>query len=433
IIEPVFFKSPCENSGAVSSVMRKRSTILCTQIMVVPRKLIPFVLYRTKGIFILKKFVYKSWIGSIKMKKKRIVVKIGSSSLTNERGSIDEKKLTSHVRALARLKEANHEVVLVSSGAVASGFARLGYASRPETVKGKQASAAVGQSLLIQSYIDKFNEYNIMPAQILLTRDDFADKERYSNAFRTITELLARGIVPIINENDTVVIDELTFGDNDMLSALVSGFIHADYLIILTDINGVYDKNTKLHSDATKIDYLYQIREEMITSTESSGSKIETGGMKYKLVAAKREIFLSVPIFVGVGTGDEKFLNILHGDGDGTYITDDSVPSINTNRQWIALHSESAGKLYIDEGAEKAIIESGRSLLPVGIIKVEGQFQRGDVVEVYGTKKRLGKGEVSYSEEEVRNEIIRYKQDNERRNYLRSVEVIHRNRWIEIS
>src|SRR5690625_7566764 len=129
------------------------------------------------------------------MKKKRIVVKIGSSSLTNERGSIDEEKLTSHVRALARLKKANHEVVLVSSGAVASGFARLGYASRPETVKGKQASAAVGQSLLIQSYIDKFNEYNIMPAQILLTRDDFADKERYSNAFTTITELLTRGII----------------------------------------------------------------------------------------------------------------------------------------------------------------------------------------------------------------------------------------------
>ena len=367
------------------------------------------------------------------MKKKRIVVKIGSSSLTNERGSIDEKKLTSHVRALARLKKANHEVVLVSSGAVASGFARLGYASRPETVKGKQASAAVGQSLLIQSYIDKFNEYNIMPAQILLTRDDFAEKERYSNAFTTITELLARGIIPIINENDTVVIDELTFGDNDMLSALVSGFIHADYLIILTDINGVYDKNPKLHSDAKKIDYLYQITEEMIISTESSGSKMGTGGMKSKLVAAKRAISLGVPVFVGVGNGDDKLLNILHGHGDGTYITNESVPSINTNRQWIALHSESAGKLYIDEGAEKAIIESGRSLLPVGIIKVEGQFQRGDVVEVYGTGKRLGKGEVSYSAEEVRNEIIRYKQENESGNDLKSVEVIHRNRWIEIS
>src|SRR5699024_787155 len=133
-----------------------------------------------------------------------------------------------------------------------------------------------------------------------------------------ITELLARGIIPIINENDTVVIDELTFVDNHMLSALVSGFIYADYLIILTDINVVYDKNLKLHSDAKKIDYLYQITEEMITSTESSGYKMGTGGMKSKLVAAKRAISLGVPIFVGVGTGDEKLLNILHGDGDGT-------------------------------------------------------------------------------------------------------------------
>src|SRR5699024_1208748 len=235
------------------------------------------------------------------MKKKRIVVKIGSSSLTNERGSIDEKKLTSHVRALARLKEANHEVVLVSSGAVASGFARLGYASRPETVKGKQASAAVGQSLLIQYYIDNFNEYNIMPAQILLKRDDFADQERYSNAFTTITELLTRGIIAIISDNDTDVIDELTFCYNDVISAFVSCFIHADYLIILTDINGVYDKNPKLHADAKKIDYLYQITEEMILATESSGSKMGTGGMKSKLVAAKRAISLGVPIFVGVG------------------------------------------------------------------------------------------------------------------------------------
>ena len=366
------------------------------------------------------------------MSKKRIVVKIGSSSLTNERGAIDETKLTDHVRALAKLRKANHEVILVSSGAVASGFARLGYASRPEALKGKQASAAVGQSLLIQSYIEKFSEFDIMPAQILLTRGDFADKERYGNAFTTISELLARGILPIINENDTVVIDELTFGDNDMLSALVSGFIHADELIILTDVNGIYDKNPKLHASAKKINKLHQITEEMILSTESSSSSVGTGGMKSKLVAAKRALSLGVPVFVGVGTGEDKLINILLGQGDGTYITDDSVLAINTKRQWIALHSESAGKLYIDSGAEKAIIESGRSLLPVGITKVEGQFQKGDVVEVYGIDSRLGKGEVSYSAEEVRNEIIRHKQNSESGNYMPAVEVIHRNRWIEI-
>src|SRR5699024_10415739 len=156
-----------------------------------------------------------------KMKKKRIVVKIGSSSLTNDQGELDEVKLTDHVRALAVLRQANHEVILVSSGAVDSECERLVYPSRPVTLKGKKAAAAVGQSLLIQSYIEKFSEYNIMPAQILLTRGDFSNRKRYRNAFATITELLERGMLPIINENDTVVIDELTFGDNDMLSALV--------------------------------------------------------------------------------------------------------------------------------------------------------------------------------------------------------------------
>src|SRR5699024_6896447 len=172
------------------------------------------------------------------MKKQTIVVKIGRSSLTNEHGEIDEQKLTTYVNAIAALKKANHTVVLVSSGAVAAGFKQLGYSTRPVTLKGRQAAAAVGQSLLIQSYIKKFQEHHLTPAQILLTRSDFSNRERYRNAFSTIMELLDRGIIPIINENDTVSIKELTFGDNDMLSALVSGFIHADQLIILTDING---------------------------------------------------------------------------------------------------------------------------------------------------------------------------------------------------
>src|SRR5690625_2565570 len=172
------------------------------------------------------------------MKKQTIVVKIGSSSLTNEKGEIDDEKLTCHVEAIAALKKANHTVILVSSGAVAAGFKTLGYPVRPVTIKGRQAAAAVGQSLLIQSYIKRFQEHDLVSAQILLTRSDFSDRERYRNAFSTIMELLDRGVIPIINENDTVSVDELTFGDNDMLSALVSGFIHADQLIILTDING---------------------------------------------------------------------------------------------------------------------------------------------------------------------------------------------------
>ncbi len=161
------------------------------------------------------------------MSRKRIVVKIGSSSLTNDRGEIDQEKYDDHVQALAKLRQEGHEVLLVSSGAVAAGFTRLGYSSRPITLKGRQAAAAVGQSLLIQSYIDKFSEFGIIPAQILLTRDDFSNQKRYRNAYATLMELLERRILPIINENDTVSVRELTFGDNDMLSALVSGFVRA--------------------------------------------------------------------------------------------------------------------------------------------------------------------------------------------------------------
>ena len=177
------------------------------------------------------------------MEKKRIVVKIGSSSLTDEKGSIGQEKLEDHVEALARLKKAGHEVILVSSGAVAAGFLLLGYPARPVTLKGRQAAAAVGQSLLVQSYIEKFGRHGLIPAQVLLTRSDFSDRERYKNAYATLTELIERKIIPVINENDTVAVEELTFGDNDMLSALVSGLLHADQLVILTDINGLYDSN----------------------------------------------------------------------------------------------------------------------------------------------------------------------------------------------
>lgn len=366
------------------------------------------------------------------MKKKRIVVKIGSSSLTNDQGELDEVKLTDHVRALAVLRQANHEVILVSSGAVASGFARLGYPSRPVTLKGKQAAAAVGQSLLIQSYIEKFSEFNIMPAQILLTRGDFSNRKRYRNAFATITELLERGMLPIINENDTVVIDELTFGDNDMLSALVSGFIHADQLILLTDINGLYDDNPKTNPLAKRIDYLEDITDEFMQAAENKGSKVGTGGMKSKLQAAKTAQSLGVPVFIGVGKGDDKLLRILAGKGDGTYITDKSIEPINTNRQWIALHSETVGKLYVDQGAEEAILYNGRSLLPAGVFKVKGTFQKGDVVEVYGMNGLLGRGEVNYSSDEVKKEIKKRREDRKTGTREPSVEIIHRNRWIEV-
>lgn len=368
-------------------------------------------------------------IGACKVRKQRVVVKIGSSSLTNAHGEMDEAKLTEHVAAIAKLRELKHDVILVSSGAVAAGFPQIGYASRPVTLKGKQAAAAAGQGLLIQTYMEKFSEYDLRAAQLLLTRDDFKDRERYKNAFNTLMELLERRVIPIINENDTVSIKELTFGDNDMLSALVSGIVHADQLIMLTDINGIYDLNPRQNPAARKYDHLAQITEEMVDQTDQHGSSVGTGGMKSKLEAAKMALSLGVSVFIGTGKGAEKLSQIMEGSGDGTYISNPAKGSITTNKQWIALHSDPVGQLYVDKGAEEAILYQGASLLAAGIRRVQGQFKEGDVVEVYGENGLIGKGEASCSADVIMKELQLRSVDKD----CLSSRVIHRDRWVRLT
>ncbi|KGR77466.1 glutamate 5-kinase [Ureibacillus sinduriensis] len=360
------------------------------------------------------------------MEKKRIVVKIGSSSLTNSKGEIDHDKLFDHISALAVLKQDGHDVLLVSSGAVAAGFRKLGYPSRPVTLKGKQAAAAVGQSLLIQYYSELFSQHQITTAQILLTRTDFSKKDRYRNAYATFSELLERGILPIINENDTVSVSELTFGDNDMLSALVSGLIHADHLIILTDINGLYDQNPE-NPNAKQIQKLSTITDEWLKLASSSSSKFGTGGMQSKLLAARTALKAGVKIFIGNGEGEKKLTDILEGLGDGTYIGNNQYPPLPTPKQWISF-TEVSGKLYIDKGAAEAILLNGKSLLPAGVYKFEGIFFKGDVVEVYCHKELVGRGEVRYSSDELA--LALGKRTNEIA--ASSVEVIHRDKWVKV-
>lgn len=361
------------------------------------------------------------------MEKKRIVVKIGSSSLTNAKGEIDQAKFSDHIHAVSELRQAGHEVILVSSGAVATGFRKLGYSSRPVTLKGKQAAAAVGQSLLIQSYIEQFGQLDLIPALILLTRTDFSNKDRYKNAYETLTELLERGIVPIINENDTVSVEELTFGDNDMLSALVSGLIHADQLIILTDVNGLYDANPHTNPAAKRLDYLSEVTDECLQLATGSSSSVGTGGMKSKLLAAKIALSLGVKVFIGTGTGSDKLLHIVAGEGDGTYVGNDLLTTVNKQKQWIAIHSDVSGKLFVDDGAEYALLSTGSSLLPAGIYDIRGNFDKGDVVEVYGSSGLLGKGEVRYSVDELQQAMGKRTDEHD----CSSIEVIHRDKWVK--
>lgn len=366
-------------------------------------------------------------IGGSVVEKKRIVVKIGSSSLTNAKGEIDKVRLMDHVQAIAELKNQGHDVLLVSSGAVAAGFKQLGYPARPVTVKGKQAAAAVGQSLLIQSYSALFSIYDMVPAQILLTRTDFSKKECYKNAYATFEELLERSMIPIINENDTVSISELTFGDNDMLSALVSGLVHADQLIILTDINGLYNANPSRNPQAERIDYLTSITDDLLDFADGTDSKVGTGGMASKLLAARTALQAGVKVFIGTGYGAQKLVDILAGRGDGTYVGHDDLAVLKNHKQWIAL-AEISGKIFIDRGAEQALMVNGKSLLPAGVFQVEGDFNNGDVVEVYCEQGLLGRGEVLYSSQELLSAM------GKRSNTLSKcpIEVIHRDKWLKI-
>jgi glutamate 5-kinase len=363
--------------------------------------------------------------------KQRIVVKIGSSSLTNSQGGLSKNKIAEHVAALSRLKKEGNEVILISSGAVAAGFSVLGYQTRPVTIAGKQAAAAVGQGLLMQSYFEEFQKEGIVSAQLLLTRNDFSQQEQYNNAYSTLSELLKRGVIPIINENDSVAVDELTFGDNDMLSALVSGFIHADTLIILTDINGLYDGNPNKDPNAKKYNFLPEITKDVLEVAGGSGSKVGTGGMRSKLEAAKTALSVGVKVFIGKGEGAGKLIDIVTGKGDGTYIGYNLGASLKSKKQWIGIHSQVAGRIDIDSGAEHAVIHLGKSLLPAGVTKVEGSFTRGDVVEVWNEKGELvGKGQINYTVEELSKIKGLSSKEANIVNMHNRIEVIHRDNWV---
>lgn len=363
--------------------------------------------------------------------KKRVVVKIGSSSLTTIDGQINHQKLEEHTKAIYKMREAGHEVILVSSGAVAAGFGALGFEERPKALADKQACAAIGQSLLIQHYIKHFAPYQLIPAQILLTKADFLSHQHFQNIYTTINHLLQYGAIPIINENDTVSTDELAYGDNDVLSALVAGFLQADSLIILTDIDGLYDKNPKVHSDAKRYQFVGEITEELYALAGGAGSSVGTGGMYTKLKAVEKAQSFGVETFIGLGEGEDKLLDIIDGKGAGTYFGNHEK-HMQRSKQWLAHHAKPQGKLFIDKGAELALCERGHSLLPVGIVKVEGYFKAFDVVEVYNENELLGRGQVEYSAEQL-NQVKGLSSDVAKA-YAKShkASAIHRDNWVQL-
>lgn len=363
----------------------------------------------------------------------RVVVKIGSSSLTSPEGGLNWEAVQFFAAELSGLRESGYQVLLVTSGAVAAGFREIGYAERPKLLHEKQAAAAVGQALLMQSYREAFQVHGIPAAQVLLTRTDFLNRKRMGNASMAVEELLKQGVLPIINENDTVSIDELKFGDNDTLSALVANLLKADHLVILTDTEGLYTKDPRIDPAATRIERVSEFTDELYSIAGGSGSKVGTGGMRSKIDAAKIATRGGVPVFIGKGGLPGELLRAVQGNGRGTYF-DTRLSSLPMKKQWLGFLSTPLGTLIVDEGAETALIYGGRSLLPVGVRAAQGNFHTGDVVEVVNEKHEiLGRGIVNYDEAHLLDVLGLPSQEvMKKMDGIHRLEVIHRDEWISL-
>ena len=362
---------------------------------------------------------------------KRWVVKIGSALLTNDGAGLNKKNIKAWVEQIASLKKQGLEVVLVSSGAVAEGLSRLGITERPKTVHELQAAAAVGQMGLVQAYESEFSEYGLRTAQVLLTHDDLSNRQRYLNARSTIRSLLDLNVVPVINENDTVVTDEIRFGDNDTLAALVANLIEADNLIILTDQNGLFDKNPRSHSDAKIIQQADANDPSLDSMVESSGGKFGSGGMFTKLRAARLAARSGTNTVIASGHDANNLNKIYNAEVLGSLLFTDKKPD-TAHKQWLAGHLQMRGKLIIDDGAEKVLNQSGSSLLAVGIISVDGEFNRGEVVAcVSKSGKQIACGLVNYNADEIQL-LIGQPSDkiNELLGYVNEDEIIHRDNLV---
>ncbi|MBM7553793.1 glutamate 5-kinase [Thalassobacillus pellis] len=336
-------------------------------------------------------------------KKKRVVIKIGSSSLTSLHGEISRRKLEKLVDEVVRLKDDGHEVLLVSSGAVAAGYRKLGCLSRPTTLPEKQAAASIGQGLLIESYSDLFLSHGYVASQILITRSDFSNENRYENARNTINVLLERGIIPIINENDTITIDRLKFGDNDTLSAKVAALVDADKLIILSDIDGLYDADPRKNKDAKLLEKVYEITPEIEAAAGDPGSAVGTGGMKSKIDAFKITMASGISAFLGKANRPNVVYDAVYHDAVGTYFEPKpDTENLDHKKQWIAFNSGPEGKVIIDQDAKETIVEQKKSLSPSNIHHVSGRFKKGAVVRIMGVHgEEIGLGVVNYSSETI--------------------------------
>jgi len=361
---------------------------------------------------------------------KRIVVKVGSGVLTETKGLnmavIDD--LTAEICAL---RQKGIEIILVSSGAIASGLKKMGFSKRPQSVSQQQAVAAVGQSRLMMAYEEAFGRHGQKVAQILLTRDDLNHRRRYLNARNTIFTLLSWQIVPIINENDTVVVDEIEFGDNDNLGAMVTNLTESHFLVNLTNIDGLFDKDPYIHNDAKLIRVVKKVDQKVMRYASSIPGFLGTGGMVSKIRAAQKVALGGIPTVIANGLKPGILRQIFLGKDEGTLFLPRKVP-LCSRKHWIVFTKSPKGEIVIDRGAEKAIVEHGKSLLPSGIKEVRGRFSLGDSVLLMNKSgKEVAVGMVNYHSGDVKKIMgVKTAEITSRLGFKHDDEVMHRDNLV---
>lgn len=362
---------------------------------------------------------------------RRIVIKVGSTLVTNEGRGVDADAIGNWCRQLAALAGQGREVVMVSSGAIAEGMKRLGWTGRPKELHELQAAAAVGQMGLAQIYESKLREQGLRSAQVLLTHADLADRERYLNARSTLTTLLGLRVIPVINENDTVVNDEIKFGDNDTLGALVANLIEADALVILTDQTGLYTADPRRDPSATLVREAQAGAPELEAMAGGAGSLIGRGGMLTKVLAARRAAGSGASTIIASGREPDVLLRLAAGEAIGTALMA-ATPKLAARKQWMANHLQLRGTVVVDDGAVAKLREAGKSLLPIGVVEVQGDFHRGDVIAVRRADgSEIARGLSNYSSSEAR--LIARKPSSEFERllgYAAEPEMIHRDNLI---
>ena len=362
---------------------------------------------------------------------RRLVVKVGSSLVTNDGSGLDHAAVARWAEEIAQLKRGGREVMLVSSGAIAEGIARLGWTVRPKAIHELQAAAAVGQMGLVQAYEAAFMQHGLHTAQVLLTHDDLSDRRRYLNARTTLRTLIGLGVIPIINENDTVTTDEIRVGDNDTLGALVANLIEADVLVLLTDQPGLYSADPRQNADATLVREARAGDPALEAMAGGAGSALARGGMLTKILAAKRAARSGASTVIADGREDKVLTRLAAGEAVGTLLIA-PTQSLAARKQWLADHVQLAGKLILDAGAVTALITSGKSLLPIGVIAVEGTFGRGEVVGCVAPDGReVARGLVNYSALEASRILRRPSAEIEGiLGYVDEAELIHRDNMV---